>query len=112
MIAQPVAPAASTARAADAGFTCTADGARWIVTGALTFANAGPALAAARALPLPATGVVECGGVAAVDSAAVALLLAVKRRAAAQGVRLVFTGVPVALATLASLYDVEEMLGG
>ena len=104
--------AQSAAPAADAGFTRTADGARWIVTGALTFANAGPALAAARALPLPATGVVACGGIGAVDSAAVALLLAVKRGAAAQGMPLAFTGVPAALATLASLYGVEEMLGG
>ena len=104
--------APSAAPTAGAGFTCSADGARWIVTGALTFANAGPALAAARALPLPTTGVVECGGIAAVDSAAVALLLAVTRAAAAQGGTLAFTGVPSALATLASLYGVEEMLGG
>ena len=108
MTAQSAAPGPAAA----ACFSCTADGARWIVTGALTFANAGPALAAARALPLPATGVVECAGIGAVDSAAVALLLAVKRGAAAQGMALVFTGVPAALATLASLYDVEEMLGG
>jgi phospholipid transport system transporter-binding protein len=97
---------------ADAGFTCSADGARWSVAGALTFATAGPALARAQALPLPATGVVECGGITAADSAAVALLLAVRRRAAAQGARLAFTGVPAALASLAALYGVEEMLGG
>ena len=112
MTAESVVPGASVARAADAGFTCTADGARWIVTGVLTFATAAPVLAAARALPLPAAGVVDCGGIAAVDSAAVALLLAVKRGAAAQGVTLAFTGMPAALAALASLYDVEEMLGG
>jgi phospholipid transport system transporter-binding protein len=104
--APPVAPAAGS------GFTRTADGARWIVAGPLTFATAGPVLAGARALPLPTTGVVECGGIAAVDSAAVALLLAVKRGAAAQGMKLVFTGVPAALATLAALYGVEEIVGG
>ena len=104
--------AESVVRATGPGVTCTADGARWIATGALTFANAGPVLAAARALPLPATGVVDCSGIAAVDSATVALLLAVRRGAAARGATLVFTGVPPALATLASLYGVEEMLGG
>ena len=105
-------PAALAETVAGAGFTRTADGARWIVAGALTFANAGPVLAGARALPLPTTGVVECGGIAAADSAAVALLLAVKRGATARGASLVFTGVPAALAALASLYGVEEMLGG
>jgi len=98
--------------ASAAGFACTADGARWTVGGALTFANAGAALAGARALPLPTTGVVDCSGIAAVDSAAVALLLAVKRGAVARGGALTFTGVPPALTALASLYDVEEMLGG
>ena len=106
MTAAPAEPAAGT------GFTRTPDGARWIAAGALTFANAGPVLAGARALPLPTTGVVECSGIAAVDSAAVALLLAVRRGARAQGVTLVFTGVPAALATLARLYGVEEILGG
>ena len=106
MTAQPELPAA------EAGFTRSADGARWTLAGALTFATTGPVLASARTLPLPATGVVECGGITAADSAAVALLLSVRRRAAAQGARLAFTGVPAALATLASLYGVEEMLGG
>ena len=40
-------------------FRCSDDGARWIASGALTFANAGPALAAAAALPLPSTGLVD-----------------------------------------------------
>ena len=97
---------------AGTGFTRTADGARWIAAGALTFADAGQVLAGARALPLPTTGVVECSGIAAIDSAAVALLLAVQRGATAQGVTLAFTGVPSALATLARLYGVEEILGG
>ena len=109
MTAQSPAPASP---AADTGFTCGADGARWSLAGALTFASAGPVLAGAQALPLPSAGVVECGGITEVDSAAVALLLAVRRRAAGEGVPLAFTGVPAALATLASLYGVEEMLGG
>jgi len=86
------------------------DGARWLASGDLTFANAGPVLEAAQALPLPLTGVVQCGGIAAVDSAAVALLLALKRRGAEHGTPLRFVEVPAALVTLAALYDVEDIL--
>lgn len=86
------------------------DGARWLASGDLTFASAGPVLDAARALPLPTTGVVHCGGITAVDSATVALLLALKRRGAGQGAPLRFVEVPAALETLAALYDVEDIL--
>jgi len=92
------------------GFSRTDDGARWIASGALTFANAGPALARARALPLPGSGAVDLSGIGAVDSAAVAVLLALKRLAKSAGRDLVFTGAPGSLASLASLYGVEEIL--
>jgi len=91
-------------------FRCSDDGARWIASGALTFANAGPALAAAAALPLPSTGLVDCAGIAAADSAAVAVLLALVRRAEAAGTRLAFASAPAVLTTLAELYDVEDIL--
>ena len=90
-----------------AGFVRTADGARWLVSGALTFENAAAVIEGARSLPLPSAGVVECAGIEAVDSAAVALLLAVKRRAAGEGVPLAFAGIPASLETLAELYGVE-----
>ena len=97
--------------AADATFAASADGARWTVSGALVIANARAALAQARALPLPSSGVVDVARIGAVDSSAVAVLLAVKRGAAAQGREIAFAGVPEALASLASLYGVEEILG-
>ncbi len=94
----------------DGRFAADADGARWICTGALTFAQAGPALESARSLPLPASGAVDCTGIGAVDSAAVAVLLALKRRAESENRALSFLGVPAALAALADLYGVGEML--
>lgn len=93
-----------------AGFIADAAGARWTYVGSLTFAEAGPVLTAALALPLPAEGVVDCSGIDAFDSTAVAVLLALKRRAAAEGRQLVFTGLPARLEALAALYDVEEIL--
>jgi phospholipid transport system transporter-binding protein len=95
---------------ADAVFRRTGDGARWLAHGELTYANAAGALAAARALPLPASGEVDCAGIVAADSAAVAVLLALKRRAAQAGGALRFVGTPAALATLADLYEVAELL--
>jgi phospholipid transport system transporter-binding protein len=103
MTAAPPPEAGAAVRASD-------DGARWRASGELTFANAGPVLAAAQALPLPSTGVVQCDGITAVDSAAVAVLLALKRRGLEQGRPLTFVEVPAALATLAALYDVEDIL--
>jgi phospholipid transport system transporter-binding protein len=98
--------------AAARGFACSSDGTRWIVKGALTFADAAPVLAAARTLPLPASGVVDCAAVAAVDSAAVAVLLALTRGATARGAKLDFANLPAPLLSLASLYGVEEIIGG
>ena len=57
-------------------------------------ANAGAVLAAANALPLPASGEVDLAGVGAVDSASVAVLLALKRRANDEGRPLAFVNVP------------------
>lgn len=92
------------------GFAADPDGTRWTYAGALTYANAGPVLDAARALSLPASGTVDCSGIAALDSAAVAVLLALKRRAASEGRPLAFANLPAALTALADLYGVEEIL--
>jgi phospholipid transport system transporter-binding protein len=93
-------------------FAAVAGGARWVYAGALTFADAGAVLAAAQALPLPREGVVDCAGIVAIDSAAVAVLLALKRRAAAEGRPVTFAHVPPALAALAALYGVDTLLAG
>jgi phospholipid transport system transporter-binding protein len=92
------------------GFAVAAGGARWAYAGALTFAEAGPVVAAASALPLPTEGIVDCSGIGAFDSTAVAVLLALKRRAAVEGRTLDFAGLPARLEALAKLYDVEEIL--
>ena len=68
-------------------------------------------LAAAAALKLPGAGEVDLAAVEGIDSAAVAVLLALKRRAADEGRPLRFVGIPAALASLAELYGVKEILG-
>ena len=96
-----------------AGFAADDAGARWTYAGALTFAEAGPVLAAASTLPLPRDGViVDCSGITAFDSSAVAVLLALERRAAAEGSGIAFAGLPPRLDALATLYGVEEFLAG
>ena len=92
-------------------FAATADGARWTFAGALTFANAAAVLQDATALAFPAAGVVDCAAIGHVDSAAVTVLLAVQRRALANGVELAFVNAPPALRSLADVYDVDELLG-
>ena len=100
----------ATPSAGHAVFRCSDDGTRWVASGALTFANAGAVLAATRQLPLPSTGVIECDGITAADSAAVALLLSLKRRAAKVGAAITFVDTPAVLTTLAVLYGVEDLL--
>jgi len=95
---------------ASSGFAPDGQGARWTYVGALTYANAGPVFAATTALPLPTTGEIDLGGLAAIDSAAVAVLVALKRRAGDDGRPLAFSNVPAPLAALANLYGVEEIL--
>ena len=91
-------------------FSVSSDGTRWIARGDLTFANAGPALAASKVLPLPSTGAVDCAGITAADSAAVAVLLAIKRRAVNANAPLAFVSAPPVITTLAALYGVESVL--
>ena len=83
---------------------------RWIATGPLTMDSVATVLAASTETPLPATGVIDLERVEAVDSAGVALLLAWKRRAAAEGKLLSFAHIPASLDSLSLLYGVEELL--
>ena len=87
-----------------------ADGDRWTFEGQLTFDEATRVLEASSTLPLPASGVVDLAGVAHADSAALAVLLALRRRANADGRRLTFASVPPMLDSLARVYDLEEIL--
>jgi phospholipid transport system transporter-binding protein len=101
-------PCASSAH--EGGFV--AGDTQWTFAGSLLFADAAAVFAAAQALPLPASGIVDLAGLEQADSAALAVMLALKRRAAASGVRLQFASIPQGLATLASVYGVEELLAG
>ena len=92
------------------GFVADAGGARWSYEGPLTFAEAGPVLTAAYALPLPREGEIDLGHLGAFDSAAVAVLVALARRAAREGRSLHFAGLPPGLRALAALYGVLEFL--
>ena len=94
------------------GFRLEESGARWISTTAITFANAARVLEQSHDLPLPSGGVVDCVNLHPVDSAAVAVLLALKRRAIAEGRPITFANITPSLHTLADLYGVEELLIG
>ena len=95
---------------AGAGFAPDEDNAHWSYAGPLIYTNAGAVLAAASGLRLPVGGEVDLCDVTLIDSAAVAVLLALKRRAVGEGRPLAFVNVPGALAALAELYGVEGML--
>lgn len=87
-----------------------ADGNRWHFAGTLTFRDAGLVFTASEQLPLPASGIVDLRGLAHADSSALAVLLALKRRAFAENIPLSFEAMPAALDSLARVYGVESLL--
>jgi phospholipid transport system transporter-binding protein len=99
-------PGAATATGK--GFVAT--GASWTFDGTLTFADAADVYKAARELVLPADGMVDLSGLGHADSSALAVMLALKRRAAAESARLRFTAIPQGIAALAHAYGIEEVL--
>ena len=105
----------SNARGSDveieAGFAPDEESKVWVYAGSLTFANAGSVLAAAKALSLPTGGDVDLDELDGIDSSAVAVLLALARRAAEEARPLRFVRVPAAVAALAEVYGVEWILG-
>ncbi len=84
-------------------------GDRWLFSGALTFDDAMAVLEHAAELPLPASGIVDMAELAHADSAALAVLLELKRRAAAEGKRLSFAAFPPMLESLARVYGIEDL---
>lgn len=89
----------------------TAEGDRWTFRGVLTFDGAMAVLDASSSLPLPKSGVVDLSGLAHADSAALAVLLALRRRAKAEHHHpLRFTGVPAMLDSLARVYGIEDLI--
>ncbi len=92
-------------------FVAADGGARWTYAGALTFANAEAVLESTGSLPLPSSGVADLAGLEHADSAALAVLLALKRRAAAEGTALAFASVPDSIVSLARVYGIDTIVG-
>ncbi len=92
------------------GFIATQE--RWTFAGALTFADAAAVFAASRSLALPTSGIVDLAGLGQADSSALAVMLALKRRAAAEGATLSFASIPPGIHSLAHVYGVEDLLAG
>ena len=107
MIAEACSPEALAA----GGFCASDDGTQWSSVGPVTFANASAVLETTRTMPLPSAGVVDCVALHPVDSAGLAVLLAIRRRAAKEGKAVKFVNITPSLHTLADLYGVEEVLG-
>ena len=91
-------------------FTAASDGSHWTFAGELTFANAAAVLEASVGMALPAGGRVDMSGIGSADSSALAVLLALKRRAAGERRELRVEGLPPALAALSRVYGVEELI--
>ena len=91
-------------------FTAADGGARWKFHGALTMDGAAAVLEAADALPLPSTGVVDFSGLLQADSAALAVIIALKRRARAERHPLTFAGLPATLMSLAVAYGIDSLV--
>jgi phospholipid transport system transporter-binding protein len=88
----------------------SAAGDRWAFDGALILADAADVYTASKSLPLPAGGVVDFSGLTKADSAAIAVMIALKRRAAAEGRALTISALPASLRSLAIVYGVEDLL--
>jgi len=95
---------------AAAAFVATDGGLRWRFDGALTMDTAAGALEASSALPLPSAGVIDFDGLRHADSAALAVMIALKRRGVAEGRPIALEGVPPTLMSLAVVYGVEPLL--
>ena len=91
-------------------FAASPDLSHWTFEGALTFDNAAAAVEASSALDLPTSGHIALSGLRTVDSSALAVVFALKRRAKAHRRELVFDGIPSGLASLARVYGVDGML--
>jgi len=94
--------------AAAVGFVV--DGDAWRYRGGLTLDNAADVMAAADALPLPPSGIVDLGALAPADSSALAVVMALHRRAKAEGRPLHVANMPAALQSLAVVYGVDDLV--
>jgi phospholipid transport system transporter-binding protein len=99
-----------TGSAPKGGFVATDD--IWRFEGSLTMDNAAAVLAAAGALPLPPSGRLDLGGLEHADSSALAVIMALRRRARAENRVLAIDNLPLGLQSLAHVYGVEELARG
>ena len=93
---------------ATGGFSASNDG--WRFAGALTLDDAAAVLEASQALPLPVSGVVDFGGLTHADSAALAVMIALKRRGTEEGRTLAIRNIPPSLRSLAAVYGIDDLL--
>ena len=100
----------TTPQPAAGAFEVSEDGNEWLYRGALTFDNAASVREAANAMPLPKSGRIDLSGLAHADSAALAVMFALKRRARAERHKIRFERMPDMLAALARVYGIEELL--
>jgi len=89
-------------------FSASNDG--WLFAGALMLDDAASVFEASQALPLPANGVVDFSGLMQADSAALAVMMALKPGASADGRVLWLRGLPASLKSLAVVYGIEHLL--
>jgi len=81
----------------------------WRFEGTLTMDTAASVMASATALSLPASGVVDFGGLTQGDSSALAVIMALRRRALAEKRGLRIENLPKALLSLAVAYGVDDI---
>jgi phospholipid transport system transporter-binding protein len=91
-------------------FVATADG--WRFEGTLTMDTATAVMASADALPMPESGRVDFGGLTQGDSSALAVIMALRRRAISEKRALRVENVPTALMSLAVAYGVDDITSG
>lgn len=78
--------------------------------GDLNLANASQWLEQGEAVLKDGVTVFDLAGIGHIDSAALSLMLSLRRRAQAAGIRIAFHNIPDSLASLADLYGVTEQI--
>jgi phospholipid transport system transporter-binding protein len=84
----------------------------WHFEGALTMENAAAVLEASAALPLPPSGRVDLAGLSRADSSALAVTIALRRRAHSEGRALRIENLPAGLQSLAAAYGIDALTHG
>ena len=84
----------------------------WRFEGTLTMDTAAAVMASADALPLPESGSLDFGGLTQGDSSALAVIMALRRRAISEKRALRVDNLPSALMSLAVAYGVDDITRG